>query len=720
LRVISIESIAKELNLPYEIVFNELTELLHELEDKREGFFIVEASSKNVFVLDNKDLEFILNGYGKLKFIDLLDYFQLSPKAVNWIVEELFKKNLIDKKTLRYYTGVKDKPCIKAWFEPNEVVRGEEVVLNIEINSLMEIKEPKISVSEPEGVKLVSDSISLVEILKGKSLITYTYEATKPGLYNVAIHFEGLIGGVQFISDRVVSDNLKVKPFPPEISVSVPISKISAVYNEECEVILKFHNKGKDDAQNVVIKGFENYPEFSVLSKPVVGVIPGDGKLEFPIKLIPRKSGTYIFDKLSLSYEDLVGKKFEFPIPTFEIDITTLKPRIIVDLIGPYRVPCNQTFNLSVRITNIGEGDAYNIRFKLPSIDRKLAKLVFGPEQVSISKLGANTPPYELRLQFKALKEGEITIENFDLKFEDEEGNETVRKYEGTTIIVEEAEKPPERKKVLWPFTFGNHLIGGKFKLIEEIGEGESSKVFLCKDIYLKKEVALKALKPEFTSDPDIVQEFIEGAGLAQDLKYGHHIVSVFQVDKEELAGKVYPYIVMEYVKGGSLAEKIQAGERLNFAECLHVISDICKALTYAHQQGVIHCDVNPSNIFYDNEKDQWKLGDFGIAKIAFKGRITSRRGALWYAAPEAREGIESDKSDVYSLGVVFRELLTGDPRGDLTRLGKTHRQISPEVIKEVVLVIHRMTSLDPSERPSVQEVSKIIKKLTLRTGLRL
>jgi len=714
LRILNVKNIVKKHNLPEEEVFQKLIKFMSQLEQKgKNKYFLLDTAGRRVFVIDVADIRSLTNGLDKLTFVDLLNLFNVDSKTMNWVLHELFEKHVINKKVLKYYTEVKDKPSIKAWFDPEEVIRDEETILRVKINAPEEIEQPKIFVDKPAGIELIEEPDQKSKILKGTILMAYKFRALRHGHYNVTVHLEGLVQGVRFLSEKVSSTTLKVKPFPPQISVNAVPEEVHASYNEECYVNLKIFNKGRGDANNVKIKGLENYPQFSILSETTVGNIPAFGRLEFPLVLLPKKSGFYKFENLILSYEDLDGNRFECLIPAFKINVTTPKPLIKLDLIAPAEVRSNQEFKLTVRITNLGDGKAKNVNFKLP-IDQKLAVDV--QEECFISELEEEKGTEKLEFTLRAPKRGEIVIKDFDLQFEDIEGKKMVRKCQGMVIKVSEIEKPYTRKHIPWPFS-SKYPVKGKFKIVKEIGEGEFSKVFLVVDNDTGEKQALKALKPEFVFDSELVNDFLRGGAIAQSLRE-EHIVGVFLVDKEEFAGKAYPYIIMEYMEGGSLADDASLGKPRIFAKCINVIHDICSALVYAHQQGIVHCDVNPSNIFHDTKTDKWKLGDFNMAKIAFKGKVTLRRGAPWYAAPELRKGKGSYKSDVYSLGVVFRELLTGDPRGDLTILERIHRGVGSDVLRKITRLIDEMTSFDPAERPSMQEVLKIIREICVRTGL--
>jgi len=181
-------------------------------------------------------------------------------------------------------------------------------------------------------------------------------------------------------------------------------------------------------------------------------------------------------------------------------------------------------------------------------------------------------------------------------------------------------------------------------------------------------------------------------------------------IDKEKHNDKTYPYIVMEYMKGGTLADVLLPGKPMSFIDSFKVMQDLCSALIYAHQQRVVHCDIKPSNIFYDKKKDAWKLGDFGLAKIIQKSEVRSRSGTLIYMAPEVRDKKKtSRKSDVYSLGTVFKEMFTGDPTGDLTKLERKRKRVEPTMLRKLTDLIKKMTSVNPDERPSLKEVWEVV-----------
>jgi tRNA A-37 threonylcarbamoyl transferase component Bud32 len=699
-----IGKIAEELGLEPKIVYEELLEVVEQMRKKGDKRHFLFDESKFAYIFDHNDLKFLNEGYRKLGFMDLAVHFDVDVKALNKILNQLMEKGAIEESVVRYYFEVKNKPSVKAWFEPAEVMTGEETTLNIEVHSPSEISEPKLIIAEPTSIQLEYEPRLSSRISQGKLLEKYKYKTIKHGNYKVDVKLEGIIEGVKFGPEKLDAASLRIKPLPPEIYIDVRLKKVSATYLRDCTISLIFYNKGKGEAQNLEIKGFEKYQEFDVLGSTKIGNIAAHGKIEHPLIIKPKKSGNYSFENLVFTYEDLDGKPLETAIPSIEVDVETPQPKVKTEIIAPPIARSNQIFSITTKISNIGEGEARNLSFKLP-IDERF--VLSGYVACFIPKLGTKETE-EFIISLQAPEKGQIRIDDFDLQLQDVEGTPMTHECNGVVIPIREVAGPDIKETIEWPFSPDN-VVGEKFYIIKEVGEGAFARVYLTKDNMLKKERALKTLKPDFVTDSSFVDEFIEEAKISIELQTPN-IVRVFDVGKETYHGKIYPYIVMEYMKGGTLEDRLLPGKPMSFFDCIKVMQDICSALTYAHQREVIHCDVKPSNIFYDSEKDTWKLGDFGLAKITQKGEVSSRSGTFMYMAPEVKEGKTSKKSDIYSLGAVFREMLTGDPRGDVSRLDKTSKRANREILQKLSNVIEKMTSANPAERPSLKEVWEIVK----------
>jgi serine/threonine protein kinase len=171
--------------------------------------------------------------------------------------------------------------------------------------------------------------------------------------------------------------------------------------------------------------------------------------------------------------------------------------------------------------------------------------------------------------------------------------------------------------------------------------------------------------------------------------------------------------MVMEVILGGTLRDKIIPGQPMNIVDACYVGLDICDALVEAHQKGMIHQDIKPSNIFYDDEMVLWKLGDFGLARVTKGDEIISDEGTMSYMAPEKNK---SYKSDIYSLGLVLREMLTGTRRGNIQELRKKS-EFSDDRTEKMIELIERMTDRNPGKRPELGDIMGVLRHSTLGRG---
>lgn len=200
--------------------------------------------------------------------------------------------------------------------------------------------------------------------------------------------------------------------------------------------------------------------------------------------------------------------------------------------------------------------------------------------------------------------------------------------------------------------------LNGRYKVIEMIGGGGMANVYLAHDIILDRYVAIKVLKPEFSNDDEFIKRFRREAHSATSLAHPN-IVSIFDVGEED---DIY-YIVMEYVEGTTLKQFIQQRRVLTVEEVVDIMKQITVAIEHAHQNQIVHRDIKPHNILIDFQGNV-KVTDFGIAMALSATSITQTNsflGSVHYLSPEqARGGMANKKSDIYSLGVVMFELLTG------------------------------------------------------------
>jgi eukaryotic-like serine/threonine-protein kinase len=200
--------------------------------------------------------------------------------------------------------------------------------------------------------------------------------------------------------------------------------------------------------------------------------------------------------------------------------------------------------------------------------------------------------------------------------------------------------------------------ISGRYKIIDMIGGGGMANVYLVHDMILDRDVALKMLRLDFANDEEFIRRFHREAQSATSLAHPN-IVSIYDVGEED---GLY-YIVMEYVDGQTLKQYIQQNAPIHVDEVIEIMKQLTSAISHAHQNHIVHRDIKPHNILIDR-KGNVKITDFGIAMALSATSITQTNsvlGSVHYLSPEqARGGTANKKSDIYSIGIVFFELLTG------------------------------------------------------------
>jgi ABC-type lipoprotein export system ATPase subunit len=270
-----------------------------------------------------------------------------------------------------------------------------------------------------------------------------------------------------------------------------------------------------------------------------------------------------------------------------------------------------------------------------------------------------------------------------------------------------DSDEEPQREKSL-PTSFAD----GRYAVKEFLGEGARKRVYLAHDTVLDRDVAFALIKTEGL-DEDAKRRVVREAQVMGRLGAHTHIVTVHDMGKH--SGQ--QYVVMELMAGGDLADAILAtpANRIELSKSLEISKAICRGLDYAHTKGIIHRDLKPSNIWLTSEGTV-KVGDFGLALRIDRSRITNENvivGTVTYLSPEQATGAEvTARSDLYSLGVVLYEMVTGRPPflgdDDVAIIGQ-HINTAPvapswhngECPKPLEALIMRLLAKSPEERPA-------------------
>ncbi|MEX2620198.1 MAG: Stk1 family PASTA domain-containing Ser/Thr kinase [Egibacteraceae bacterium] len=258
------------------------------------------------------------------------------------------------------------------------------------------------------------------------------------------------------------------------------------------------------------------------------------------------------------------------------------------------------------------------------------------------------------------------------------------------------------------PLTGGNRrTINGRYVLRGLLGQGGMADVELAHDEILDREVAVKILHSRYTDDPSFVDRFRREARASASMSHPN-VVGVYDTGADD--GR--PYIVMEYVSGQSLREVLRRA-RLSPDRAAEIATDAARALHYAHERGLVHRDVKPGNIMVA-EDGRVKVTDFGIARAMSSETVTQTAailGTAAYVAPEQAQGQRVDpRTDVYALGCVLFEMLTGQQpfQGDsAVALAYKHvsepplppSQLNPQISPELEAIVLKAMAKDPEDR---------------------
>ncbi|MDX6701136.1 MAG: eukaryotic-like serine/threonine-protein kinase [Baekduia sp.] len=274
-------------------------------------------------------------------------------------------------------------------------------------------------------------------------------------------------------------------------------------------------------------------------------------------------------------------------------------------------------------------------------------------------------------------------------------------------------------------------LLNGRYRLDAQIGTGGMSTVYRAFDTVLERQVAIKLMHREIASDSDQLERFRREARAVAQLNHPH-IVTVIDAGEDDNT----PYIVFEYVEGETLKDRIRRHGRLPVSEAIAYAIEISRALGVAHANGIVHRDVKPQNVLVDEEGSA-KVTDFGIARTLDQEGLTADGrvlGTTDYVSPEQALGHPvTGQSDLYSLGIVLFEMLTGDVpfKGDnqvAVAMKHVREQLPdvqlrrPEVSSALAAVVDRATAKDldhryADDRELIADLEDVLAIETARSG---
>jgi serine/threonine-protein kinase len=253
------------------------------------------------------------------------------------------------------------------------------------------------------------------------------------------------------------------------------------------------------------------------------------------------------------------------------------------------------------------------------------------------------------------------------------------------------------------------NLLNNRYQIEGRIGTGGMADVYRARDLTLERTVAVKILREDYSADPAFRERFRQEAKAAANLSHPS-IVTIhdFGFDEKQI------FIVMEYVPGTDLKTILESRGRFSVDEALPLIIQACAGVGYAHRAGLIHCDVKPQNMIVTPDQ-RLKVTDFGIARALASIHPQEITSVVWgspqYFSPEQAAGRPpSPASDVYALGVVFYEMLTGRlpfTANTATELSRLHRsalpqpprQLNPSIPPALEQIILKVLSKEPSSR---------------------
>lgn len=252
------------------------------------------------------------------------------------------------------------------------------------------------------------------------------------------------------------------------------------------------------------------------------------------------------------------------------------------------------------------------------------------------------------------------------------------------------------------------YKLGSRYQIIRPLGEGGMANVYLARDLVLDREVSVKLLRLDMRDDPQTKRRFQREATAATRLN-DPHIVGIYDVGEDH----GMQFMVMQYVKGTDLKQYISKHFPIPLAQVVDIMEQVLSAVEAAHEHGIIHRDLKPQNILIDENKNV-KITDFGIATASSENTLTQTNtvmGSVHYLSPEqARGSVATKQSDIYSLGIILFELLTGKvpfEGENAVSIAIKHfcsqipsvRAINANISQSMENVVIKATAKDPQQR---------------------
>ena len=252
------------------------------------------------------------------------------------------------------------------------------------------------------------------------------------------------------------------------------------------------------------------------------------------------------------------------------------------------------------------------------------------------------------------------------------------------------------------------NIIGSNFKIISKLGEGGMGAVYKGVDMMTEREVAIKALRPELASQPEVAERFRSEAVTLAKLNHPN-IATLYNFFRQ---GDEY-YMVLEFVRGETLDTLISQHGAMPVEQAVPLFCKVLEGIDHAHEEGIVHRDIKPANMML-TARGRLKVLDFGIARILGTARMTKAGhliGTIEYMAPEQVKGLETDaRSDIYSLGMLLYEMLTGRGAFDIqnefelmsaqiNQMPTPPRELNPNIPVEVEEAIMHAIAKDPDAR---------------------